>query len=42
MPAKTANPWKTVAIVLGVLLAVTLIGFGLVVAGVTKLGLSLL
>jgi hypothetical protein len=42
MAQESGNPWKTAAIVLAALLAVTLLCFALVVAGVMNLGLSLL
>jgi hypothetical protein len=38
---KSPNPWKPIAIVLALLLAALLIYTALVVAGVMKLGLSL-
>jgi hypothetical protein len=38
----TGNPWKSVAIVLALLLAVVLIAAALVATDVMKLGLSLL
>ncbi|MGI8853907.1 MAG: hypothetical protein ACR2GC_11605 [Methyloceanibacter sp.] len=42
MTQKSTNPWKIAAIVLAALLAVALLCFALVVAGVMNLGLSLL
>jgi hypothetical protein len=39
---QSGNPWKIAAIVLAALLAVALLCFALVVAGVMDLGLSLL
>ena len=42
MAQESGNPWKTAAIVLAALLAVALLCFALVVAGVMSLGLSLL
>jgi len=42
MTVKSDNPWKTIAIVLALVLSVALICIGLVVSGVMKLGLSLL
>ncbi|MGV1015113.1 MAG: hypothetical protein ACOYB4_09105 [Methyloceanibacter sp.] len=39
---QSSNPWKAAAIVLAALLALVLLGFALVVAGVMDFGLSLL
>jgi hypothetical protein len=39
---KTGNPWKTAAMILAAVLAVVLVCFALVVAGVMDLGLSLM
>jgi hypothetical protein len=42
MTEQPRNPWKTIAIVLGLLLAVAVIVIALVAAGVMQLGFSLL
>ena len=42
MTQQSGNPWKTAAIVLAALLAVALLCFALVVAGVVDLAQSLL
>ena len=42
MTQKPGNPWKPIAIVLAVLLALVLIATALVVTDVMKLGFSLL
>ncbi|MGH6824342.1 hypothetical protein [Methyloceanibacter sp.] len=41
MTPSSATPWKTIAIVLAMLLAAALIGLALILNGVMKLGLSL-
>jgi hypothetical protein len=42
MTVKSANPWKTIAVLLAVALAVVLICAALIVSGVMNLGLSIL
>ncbi len=42
MTQQPRNPWKPIAIVLGLLLAVAVIALALVAAGVMQLGFSLL
>ncbi len=41
MTQNAPTPWKTIAIVLAVLLVAALISLALIVSGVMKLGLSL-
>ena len=42
MTEQPRNPWKTIAIVLGLLLAAALVALALVAADVMQLGFSLL
>ena len=42
MTDQPGNPWKPIAIVLGLLLALALIAIAMMAAGVLQLGLSLL